>query len=411
MELPTLTKPRLRPIDFQPVQHQGQWAWLLRDPLQLSPYQLIVPAHLAQLLVFCDGSRTLTQIQQALQQQYGLNLPYSIISETLSQCDTAFLLDNEQSQKACQQRLKDYRAQPYRPPALANLSYPANPQALSHLFAQYKTANGSNPPFANGDWRGRGIISPHIDYERGGKVYAKVWECAGTAAQQADLILIFGTDHNSGNLITLTQQAYATPYGILPTDLPLVNRLAEAFGKEAAFAYELHHSQEHSIELSAVWLHHALAGCPPCPMIPILVGSFYPYYRNGGHPGQDERFNRFLDCLQRESAGKNVLAVASVDLAHVGPNFGDPFPMTHERRKSLTTSDKSLLQAIRTGDAERFYREIAGIQDQNRICGFSSIYLLLRYLEVTQGIEIAYEHCPADAEDNSLVSICGILLN
>jgi hypothetical protein len=36
---------------------------------------------------------------------------------------------------------------------------------------------------------------------------------------------------------------------------------------------------------------------------------------------------------------------------------------------------------------------------------------LLRYLEQSQGREVAYRHCPADAQDTSLVSICGLLLD
>ncbi|MFZ0545159.1 MAG: hypothetical protein WAM60_06960 [Candidatus Promineifilaceae bacterium] len=76
----------------------------------------------------------------------------------------------------------------------------------------------------------------------------------------------------------------------------------------------------------------------------------------------------------------------------------------------MADSDRSLMDAIRQGDAARFYREIAAVQDSNRICGFSSIYLMLRYLETTEGVKVAYEHCAADTADALLVSICGMLL-
>jgi AmmeMemoRadiSam system protein B len=131
---------------------------------------------------------------------------------------------------------------------------------------------------------------------------------------------------------------------------------------------------------------------------------------NGGHPAEDPLLTRFIAALQAETRGRRVLAVASVDLAHVGPNFGDAFVMDIERRATLADSDRSLMEAVNQGDAERFYQEIAGVEDRNRICGFSSIYLMLRYLGPTSGLKVAYEHCPADAEDHSLVSICGLLL-
>jgi len=66
--------------------------------------------------------------------------------------------------------------------------------------------------------------------------------------------------------------------------------------------------------------------------------------------------------------------------------------------------------AIRRGDAADFYRQIFLVQDSNRICGFAPLYLMLRFLEATDGVQVAYAHCPADATDTSLVSICGLLL-
>jgi len=133
---------------------------------------------------------------------------------------------------------------------------------------------------------------------------------------------------------------------------------------------------------------------------------------NGGHPGEDERLTAVIQTLQRETAGKKVLVVASVDFAHVGPNFGDSFNMDAARRATLKTSDEALMSAIRQGDAADFYAQIAAVEDRNRICGFSSIYLMLRYLEsVSSGLTIAYDHCPADDANNSLVSIAGLLLD
>lgn len=384
--------------------------WLLRDPLQLSPQQLIFPTALAQMLFFCDGTRTLPQIQQEFSQHLGVSVDFDIIHNTLAHLDEACLLHNERAQAAETALLTRYRAQPYRPPALAGLSYPAAATDLRAYFAEF-TADVTPRRPDEPAWRGRGIISPHIDYLRGGPVYAQTWERTAAAVREADLVFILGTDHNGGQALTLTEKPYATPFGMLPTDTALVGKLATAIGKDIAFASELNHRQEHSVELSAVWLHHVLGDAPPCPMIPILVGSFHRFVTNGGHPAQDERLNRFIDVLQEESAGRKVVVVASVDLAHVGPAFGDDFVMDGARRAALRRSDRQLLEAIMAGDAARFYGEIAGIQDRNRICGFAPIYLLLRYLETTQGQEIAYQHCPADDEDNSLVSICGALLD
>jgi AmmeMemoRadiSam system protein B len=145
-------------------------------------------------------------------------------------------------------------------------------------------------------------------------------------------------------------------------------------------------------------------------MIPILVGSFYHYLGNGSHPAQDGRLMQLVETLRRETDGRRVLIVGSVDLAHVGPNFGDEFVMDQRRRAALKKQDSQLINAILKGDAAGFYDQIAAVEDQNRICGFAPLYLMLRYLGPTTGVEVAYDHCAADPQDNSLVSICGLLL-
>lgn len=398
--------PRLRPLDFAPVHYQGQPMLLLRDPLQLTDSQLCLPPALVQLLPFCDGSRTIQEIHRAFCHYFEVLIPIKMVTDTIAQLDEACLLLNERSERARWQRLIEYRAQGYRPPALAGANYPAQADQLRAHLAAF----GKNDHEPIKKWRGRGIVSPHIDYQRGGEVYAKVWRRAEAAVKEADIVLIFGTDHHGGELVTLTQTAYATPYGILPIDGELVAKLANALGS-TAFASELHHRQEHAIELSAVWLHHTLGKQASYPVIPILCGSFQPFVSNGTHPRQNKALNRFIETLQAETEGKKVLAVASVDLAHVGPNFGDRYTMNRARRVALKRSDKSLMRAIAAGDADRFYHEIARVQDRNKICGFSSIYLMLRYLQNHSGQEIAYQHCSADEQDNSLVSICGMLLD
>lgn len=404
-------KPRLRQLDFQPVFHQGQQMWLLRDPWQLSDRQLIFPQPLAQLLLLCDGTRTPEVIRSDLSAQLGEAVSFEVITKTIAELDNALLLQNDRFESGRLLALQSYRSMAYRPPALARHSYPATAKELSAYLQAYTSRAPVNPGVP---WMGRGMVSPHIDYERGGPVYAQVWNRATDSILAADLVLIFGTDHHgSPGSITLTRQPYATPFGVLPNDLALIDRLSEAIGPDAAYAEELNHRNEHSVELSAVWLHHIFnqAGQTASPMIPILVGSFHHYLNNGAHPDNNQMFNRFLATLHRETAGRRVLAIGSVDLAHVGPAFGDAFGMDVNRRAQLRGEDTNLIAAILNGDAAEFFRQIWTVQDRNRICGFAPLYLMLRFLEATGGIEVAYDQCPADQADTSLVSICGLLLH
>ncbi len=402
--------PRLRPLDFQPVYHQGQSLWLLRDPLQLTQQQLVFPPALATMLPFMDGQHDLATIHARLCEQVGERVAFEVVAEAVAALNAAGLLENGRSAQLKADLLHAYRSLAYRPPALADLSYPADPAQLTALFDSF---GGAEP--AQLDWSGRALVSPHIDYDRGGPVYAQVWREAATAVTEADIVLIFGTDHNGGpGTFTLTRQPYATPYGVLPTDTAVIDAVAAAIGPEEAYREELHHRHEHAVELSAVWLHYTYQrlGLDPKPMIPLLCGSFYHFMGNGSHPAQDELLMTALDALRQATAGKRVLAVASVDLSHVGPAFGDNFIMDQTRRQQLHQADEGVITAVTQGDAADFYRQIANVHDRNRICGFSPIYLMLRYLDsVSNGRSLAYDQCPADPDSHSLVSICGLLLD
>lgn len=385
--------------------------WLLNDPWQLSDRQLIFPQALAQMLLFLDGTHNPQEIQRLLSAHLNSDVPFEIITDTLAQLDQSFLLQNERFDEQKQHHLDLYRTQPFRPPALAGLGYPVEPEELSAYLHSFETGTQDADYRA---WHGRGIVSPHIDYQRGGPVYGQVWRNGATAVAGADLVLIFGTDHfGRAGSITLTHVPYATPFGTLPTDSGLVNLLAQAYGAEVAFQDELNHRKEHSIELSAVWLHYVYhkLGRSPAPMIPILVGSFHHLLENSSHPSQDTSYYRFLDTLREETRGRRVLVVGSVDLAHVGPAFGDMHPMDQQRRASLAHKDSELMSAIIEGSAADFYRRIWEVRNENKICGFAPLYLMLEFLQPTNGIKVAYQQCPADATDSSLVSICGLLLD
>ncbi len=403
-------KPRLRPLDFRPIIHDGQQMWYLHDPLRLSDQQIVMPPTLAQILLFCDGTCTIPQIHEAFVAHLGIPVNAEIVTDVIAQLDETFLLENEHSRQALEKIRAEYRAQPFRPPALAGLSYPEHPEQLSQLLESY----GNGDSLDNWEpWYGRALIAPHIDYQRGGAVYSKVYRRAETAVLNADLILILGTDHNGDpGTFTLTRQPYATPYGVLPTDSDLIDTLAQAIGPEAAYAEELNHRQEHSIELAANWLHYIYhkANVPPKPMIPILVGSFQHFVNNGHHPATDKQLTQAIETLKTVTAGQNVFTIMSVDFAHVGPAFDDDYVMDKAKRTALQQTDDQLVQAIIRGDATRFYDQIAAVQNSNKVCGFSPIYLGLQFIGSTEGIQIAYDQCSADDENNSLVSIAGILL-
>ena len=400
--------PKLRQISFEMVEHEGQQIWVLRDSLQLSEEQIALPYALARMVSNCDGSHSAESLHQLLCQDAGQYVDVDIVTDTLQQLDDLFLLENKRSAMAIDKIKQQHRAQPFRPPAFAGLNYPDDPKKLHDFLEAYSEGDTTLAEWQG--WNGRAIIAPHIDYQRGGSVYAQTYQRAKEAIESAEIILVFGTDHNGGRAsLTLTQLPYATPYGVLPTDTDIVNQLAAAIGEEPAYRLELNHRSEHSIELAAVWIHHMRQN-NPCPVIPLLIGSFYHFTPNG-NPMDDPTIKRFIDTLKDATKGKKVLSVASVDLAHVGPVFDCDYVMDEEKSAELAQSDAALRNAIAKGDVASFYSQIASTRNANNICGFSPVTLMLHYLNKTSGIDIAYDQCSADAQNESIVSICGMLLD
>ncbi|MGQ9500934.1 MAG: AmmeMemoRadiSam system protein B [Anaerolineae bacterium] len=400
----------MRTIDIRPFQDGGRSLLLVRDPLRLTDLTVVIPQALAPLLALLDGSREVDELHAAMLVRTGLNVPQDVIHQLLEHLDNALLLDNERYAHSYQQALQRYRTAPARDPALAGNGYPAEPGELRRLLDGYLEVVGRSGVSPYASLSIVGLISPHIDYQRGGLTYAQVWQAAAAAVRAADLVVIFGTDHNGNHsLITPTRQNYATPYGVLPTARDVVDALAAAIGEENAFCEEINHQGEHSIELAAVWLHH-MRGGEPCVLVPVLCGSFQRFIEDGHSPSEDVTLNAAIEVLRAATAGRRVLIVAAADLAHVGPAFGDPFPVDYVRYLHLQAADEVLLQTILRADAEAFYQTVAREGNRRNICGVPPIYMALRMLEEGSVGELTrYECCPADAQNTSFVSICGVV--
>jgi AmmeMemoRadiSam system protein B len=396
---------KLRAIDPRPIVHGGQPSILLRDPLQLTGRAVVIPQQLAPFLALCDGTRDIGGLQASLAIRYGLRVGPDVLERLVTALDEALLLDNGRFTQAWEQVLAEYRQAPFRAPVSADRSYPSDAAALRHMLDSYIEAVDEQI-FSLADIGG--LVSPHIDYGRGGPVYAAVWKHAQDAVKAADLAVLLGTDHYGDHLVTLTRQHYRTPFGMLPTAQKIVDRLAEAIGPDEAFAGELFHRSEHSIELAAVWLHHVRGG-QPCEIVPILCDSFSRFVKGEADPAHDPTIEALRDTLEEASAGRRTLIVAAADLAHVGPAFGGT-PQGLMERAHLQAADEEIVERICGGDAQGFFEAIKQVEDRYNVCGLPPIYLTLRLLGQVQGEKVAYERCPADESGTSLVSICGVLL-
>jgi AmmeMemoRadiSam system protein B len=389
------------------IEEGGEKLLVLRDREGLMAAPAAVPAIVGLILSLCDGSRDEAEIRRVLAREVGQPLEPADLSDLLGQLEEAMILDGPPARAARRAAIEAFRLAP-RPAALADAVYPSDPVRLRQTIAEFGRGSRERPSAR--DDRLRGLVSPHIDYRRGGRIYHRVFERAAPSLRAADVLVVFGTDHCGGpGSVTLTRQDFETPFGRFETDPAAVDAVAEAIGQEAAFGEELHHRGEHSIELALVWTASVLGDRLPR-IVPVLCGSFHDFTAGRAEPATFARFAATVDALGAAAAGRRVFTIAAADLAHVGPAFGDPTPVDTAGRDRLRRADERLMHAAAWGRPEEFFRQLREERDARRICGLPPIYLTLKLLgDDARGEVVGYEQCPADDESGSLVSIGGIL--
>jgi AmmeMemoRadiSam system protein B len=415
-------RPQLRPIEVSRISHEGSDFFLLKDPRQLNEKSLIVPVQLGAYLQNIDGTNTVEQIVEAALENGGEPIKQVLLDDLLSRLDESFLLENGAYVGEMERRLREYRDAPTRKPALADRAYPGDPNDLRGYldgFAfPYMNAGSGDDSSTELIGELKALISPHIDFERGGDSYAMIWEQVRTQLQDVELFVVFGTDHNGdGPRLTLTNQVYETPMGILETDTELVGELATILGTDTAvgnhpYADEFNHASEHSIELAAVWLHRAL-GRSNAKMLPILCGSLGRVLLDDTddierHP----QIRKVMEHLQEIATQRRTVFIAAADLAHIGPAFGDSelAPIDSGSRKRVKSDDERLLDAIVKGNRKQLLELVKSSADRNKICGLAPIYMTLWASGATNGVWNGYQQCQADEADTSFVSIAGAAL-
>jgi AmmeMemoRadiSam system protein B len=403
----TESLPKLRPLNVQWVDWEGRPMVSLQDPLRLGGAGIMVPEIMAQLLGLSDGTRDLEELRRQFVLRTGMSILPSQLESLVQALDDALLLDNSRFRRALAQAMDAYRDGPFRSPALAGGSYPADPRELLKVMDQY--TRQAQPQDGSGNERLAGVISPHIDYPRGWRTYAETWNQTKAAVGAADRVIILGTDHaGSPGSLTLTHQSYATPWGALPTDTAVVTELASILGEDRGFAEEAHHIGEHSIELAAVWLHY-IAGGTPKNLVPILCGGPEPFLEQEDSVAKSAW--QAIDLLAGVTAEDNTLVIAAADISHVGPAFSDKDPLDDAAKLNIKTSDELWLEAACAGDSGRLRGHMVRHGDPTRICGASPIFLMASMLGEARGRVVHYDQCPADEGFGSLVSIAGVVYN
>ncbi len=429
-------RPRLRNLEVTAVTDDaGRRILAITDPLAMTDSHTIgVPIEIAPYLGAADGTRSLQEITSFSILRGAPAIPSQNLIEIFEALDSRYLLENGRFKGEISRRLNEYRSKPRREPAHVWQVYPGNDSQLRQLLdGFYSTVSNDQeidgPPIETSNQSHlKAIVTPHIDYARGGHSYASIWRRVEPHLKDIEAVVIFGTDHNADKPgLTLTNQSYSSPFGTVSNEPEIVDDLAEALrsGDEGfdPFGDEYHHAREHSIELGLVWLQHAFDRLPErsrsLTVIPILcsgLASISPSHddredRAELRPDANVGLARATGVLRELARRKRTLFVAAADLAHVGPVFGDDFSADEAVRFQVAARDRELMEHVAAGNRNDFVDAIARHNDADRICGSSPIYMMLWCTEgATTGEWLAYQQCAADEPGASFVSIAGALL-
>lgn len=393
-----MENPRVRTLEAFPVETSRGRMVFLRDPMQINEDPIIVSPTTYFILALMDGKNSTRDIQAAVMRQFGTLIQSSEIEELVERLDEYYLLENERFRSRQAELIEEFRSESVRQARGAGVSYPCESQELAEMLLGFFDER----PEPKGK-RISGFVAPHIDLQRGRRVYASAYKEAGESEPPV-VALILGTAHfGQERLFASTYKDFATPLGTVENSREETRRLADACSFDL-FEEEYAHKLEHSIELQTLFVKLLF---PEMKIVPVTVGSFGEFIFGGKDPRADERIESFVRGA-RELVAKGAWVLVSADLSHIGQRFGDDIQLNPLLFSLVEKEDRELLREVEEGDPDGLLEKIASVGDKYRVCGFPPIYIALRVLEGEKGKVVGYELSP-EKETQSVVSFGSVV--
>ncbi len=75
--------------------------------------------------------------------------------------------------------------------------------------------------------------------------------------------------------------------------------------------------------------------------------------------------------------GDNVALIGGVDFSHCGTEFGDEQDNDEKRANEIAQGDRLILDALETGDPDKFFDAFRPTMNVNKVCSVGTIYCVL----------------------------------
>jgi hypothetical protein len=165
------------------------------------------------------------------------------------------------------------------------------------------------------------------------------------------------------------------------------------------------------IEFQIVFLKHLFSEDRPFKVVPILCSLSHAFFDpDRGFGEQRQRFDKFSRalCAVASSYKGSVCYIASADLDHIGPRYGDSFQPSEAHTNTTMARDRQLMQKLEKMDLEGFIHAIAEDDDSGRICGFSPIVTMLSCMDASHGRLLDLDYAKVD-DQGSYVSFASMI--
>ena len=185
-----------------------------------------------------------------------------------------------------------------RPPAVAGMFYPGDPDNLRDDLAACLAVAAVTPAPTPGHGLLKAVIVPHAGYVYSGGTAGKAYALLAPLAGRITRVVLLGPCHRVSvrGLAAPTVKAFATPLGSIPLDRVAISALADL---PQLVASDAAHAQEHSLEVQLPFLQTVLGSFE---LVPLAVGQ----------TGAAE----VAQVLDRLWGGPETLIVISSDLSH-----------------------------------------------------------------------------------------------
>jgi AmmeMemoRadiSam system protein B len=390
-----IRRPHVRPVQPIPVSKDGKQFVALRDPAMLQSQTMVVPVPALRVLQQFRGEKTLEEIAALAQGDV------QQLAELARALDRVGLLWGPTFEELESKRWTDLETAGALPPRVTS-SLGESPDECRTTIAGYFEQT-EDPEL---DAAPHAIVAPHLDYARGWPNYAAAYY-AWQSMDAPDRVVVLGTNHfGLGDGVVLTQLGFETPMGRCEADRAVIDRLVEDLGRPV-IADQLDHLPEHSIELQLPWIQYCFGDVPvvgaliPDPLVDMISDD-----------GERVQATRFIESLAStlDAAGGQTLFIASSDLSHVGPQFGEPRPVDDQRRMDVERHDRDMMSKYLAGDPDEFVAAMRWNKNPTRWCSVGNMTALLQ-LAHPESIELIDYRQAYDERGTALVSSAAMTLS